>query len=341
VWSAIGDPNYPALGARVVAPGDLDGDHRSTEFVLASAGRTYAFFPERTHLADLAPGFAWPRSDSAQQQLLAGETTFGNSVGALASGRIDDDDTADLVIATAPEFDSVLGEFAQTRTGEVAVFLGGKRPRDRHRPPPFLLEPRTCTFPAGGKPDLFVDPAPIARSLFVEQRTFAPDACEVTEQCVGAPGERKLLRFATSIANLGGSALVIPGPETAPELYHFDECHGHDHLEDFARYDLLDAQGAVVTTGRKQGFFMVDVAPLCSNGEQHDYIPDQGVSPGWADVYVASLPCQWIDITGVPNGVYTLEVGADTNGLVDQDDVLPDVARVRVRIEDDRATVLP
>jgi hypothetical protein len=86
---------------------------------------------------------------------------------------------------------------------------------------------------------------------------------------------------------------------------------------------------------------MVDVAPLCSNGEQHDYIPDQGVSPGWADVYVASLPCQWIDITGVPNGVYTLEVGADTNGLVDQDDVLPDVARVRVRIEDDRATVLP
>jgi hypothetical protein len=340
-WSTIGDPNYPALGARVLVPGDLDGDRTSTEFLLASAGRTYAFFPRRRHLADLEPGFAWPRSDSAQRQLLAGEATFGSGLSSLAAARIDGDRAVDLVIGSAPEFDSVLGEFAQTRAGTVALFPGGKVPSDRRTPPPFLPEARTCDLPSGGKPDLFVDPAPIARSLFVERREFAADACEVAEECVGGPGNRKLLRFSTAIANVGGAALVIPGPETAPELYHFDECHGHDHLENFARYDLLDANGAVVTTGRKQGFFMVDVAPLCSNGEDNDYFPDQGVSPGWSDIYVSSLPCQWIDITDVRDGVYTLEVAADTNHLVDQDDVQPDVARVRVRLANDRVTVLP
>ncbi|OGO15568.1 MAG: hypothetical protein A2Z14_14365 [Chloroflexi bacterium RBG_16_48_8] len=30
----------------------------------------------------------------------------------------------------------------------------------------------------------------------------------------------------------------------------------------------------------------------------------QGLSPGWIDVYENSLPDQWVDITGLPNGIY-------------------------------------
>ena len=336
VWSALGDPNYPGFGSPVYVPGDLDGDRRQTEFLLASAGRLYAFFPQRHHLDRLEPGFAWPRRNNIQAQLLAGEPVFGNSGPVVASASIDGNRAADLVVGVAPEY----GEFALSQAGKVYVYAGGKLPKTR-LDDPFLLGTQSCPAPVGNKPDLFVDDQAIARSLHVDHLEFAADACELVEGCVGAPGDRKLLRFATSIANFGGAPLVIPGPETAPELYQFDECHGHDHLADFARYELLDASGAVVAAGRKQGFFLVDIAPYCTDGPAPaDYYPDQGISPGWSDVYVASLPCQWLDVTGVPDGLYTLEVEADTNSLVDQDDVFSDVARVRVRIKGDRVDVL-
>ncbi len=77
-----------------------------------------------------------------------------------------------------------------------------------------------------------MDGAALARSLYVEQREFTADSCEVAEGCVAALGQRRLLRFTTSIANLGGGPVVIPRPEDAPYLYHFDACHGHDHLSD-------------------------------------------------------------------------------------------------------------
>lgn len=336
VWSTLGDEAYPALGS-VLVPGDVDGDHRTTDFVVGAAGRAYGFFPRGDHHLDrLRPGFAWPRQDFAQAQVLAGEATFGDSIVVMAAaGDLDDDGYDDLVLA-APTVD------LDRKPGAVYLFRGGKvKGEDGHDRAPFLPGERTCALATGGLPDLAVDPDPIARSLFVERRTFAEDACELAEACVDAPGERKLLRFTTSIANLGAGPLIIPGPETAPELYHFDECHGHDHLEDFARYQLLDDAGAVVAVGRKQGFFLIDSQPVCSDADgAADYFPDQGISPGWADVYVSSIPCQWLDVTDVPSGDYTLEVTADARHLVEQDDVASDTARVRVRLGADRVDVL-
>ena len=34
----------------------------------------------------------------------------------------------------------------------------------------------------------------------------------------------------------------------------------------------------------------------------------QGIQRGWADVYTSHLPCQFIDVTDVPDGAYTLEI---------------------------------
>jgi hypothetical protein len=98
-WSTLGDPNYPVLGRQVVVPGDLDGDHKGTEFIVGSAGRVYAFFPRPNQLAQLAPGFAWPHDNAIQDQLIAGEPVFGNSMPAIAAGPLDRDTYADLVIA--------------------------------------------------------------------------------------------------------------------------------------------------------------------------------------------------------------------------------------------------
>jgi len=334
VWSTLGDPNYPAFGRSIVPLGDVDGDRKATELAVTAAGRVYAFFPRQHHPQELAPGFAWPRHDGVQDQLLAVEPLYNDALPVVAAaGQIDGDKYADLVIASTRGFDD-------PRPGRVYLFGGGVvPPRPIDGPPPFLLGEQVCGLPAGDKPDLTVDAAALARSLFVEQREFAADACELVEECVGGPGVRKLLRFTTSIGNLGAAPVIIPGPETAPELYHFDACHGHDHLEDFASYELVDASGATVAAGRKQGFFLIDNAPYCSDGPTGtDYYPDQGISPGWADVYVASLPCQWIDVTGVPDGAYTLEVTADTRRLVEQHDVHPDTAIVEVVIAGDRAT---
>ncbi|HYO71306.1 MAG TPA: lysyl oxidase family protein [Archangium sp.] len=75
---------------------------------------------------------------------------------------------------------------------------------------------------------------------------------------MGAPGDRRLLRFSVSIPNLGSGSVVIPPPNVRPDLYSFDKCHQHDHLVGFASYELVDSGNAGVTVGRKQGFFIVD-----------------------------------------------------------------------------------
>ncbi|WP_239014279.1 lysyl oxidase family protein [Archangium violaceum] len=135
----------------------------------------------------------------------------------------------------------------------------------------------------------------------------------------------------------------IPSPEDRPDLYEFDECHQHDHLIGFASYELLDAQNTVVTVGRKQGFFLVDYAPYCGDAGPQTVNIDgsQGISPGWADVYAADYPCQWLDITDVPDGTYTLRVGVDKNDLVDEQDVQPNTVSVKVEISANAVEVLP
>ena len=40
-----------------------------------------------------------------------------------------------------------------------------------------------------------------------------------------------------------------------------------------------------------------------------------GISVGWGDTYSASLPNQFIDITGLGNGQYRLQATADADNL--------------------------
>jgi len=49
----------------------------------------------------------------------------------------------------------------------------------------------------------------------------------------------------------------------------------------------------------------------------------QGISVGMADLYEAALDCQWLDVTDVPPGRYTVRVAWDPQGLLpdgDRDD---------------------
>jgi hypothetical protein len=290
----------------------------------------YVFFPGKESSLDTAPAWAWPRTDALGDQF----SQIGTPV--AAPGDLNGDGFDDLVISSPPDYDS-------TKLGKIMVFGGGKIPASSPTgAPPYLPEAAPCGLSSGGLPDMTVDRGALARSLRIEEKEFTADSCELAEWCVQGIGARRLLRFSVAIANLGSGPLVIPGPEEAPELYHWDACHMHDHLNDFAGYELLKEDGEPAALGRKQGFYPIDAAPLCMDAPSSaDYYPSMGISAGWADVYTSALPCQWLDITSVPDGSYTLRVSVDEKDILVEEDILPNFAEVKIRIEGDAVTVLP
>lgn len=120
--------------------------------------------------------------------------------------------------------------------------------------------------------------------------------------------------------------------------YEFHAAHGHIHYTGFGQsflyaYDWsARARGSEVRVGRKVGFCVIDVylidryfdTPLQHGARAHTFptcnVPTdsswmvQGIEPGWADIYGWNLPDQYIDITGVPDGVYDLEQAANPKG---------------------------
>ncbi|WP_158501499.1 lysyl oxidase family protein [Vitiosangium sp. GDMCC 1.1324] len=336
IWSILGDAAYPSVSAPFYFVGDLDKDGKETEFLLGAPGRLYAFFPNQALSSELRPDWAWPRSDA-----LGPEFPGFVRYAPIRAGDLNGDGYADIIAGLAPPYD-MLAPTTSPRPGRVVAFGGGRR--QSSSPEPFLRAAASCGLAmSGGKPDVTVDADVISRSVYAERRSFSETACEVVERCVGAPGDRRLLRFTVAIPNLGSGAVHIPSPEERPDLYEFDSCHQHDHLVGFARYELLDAHNEVVTVGRKQGFALTDIVPYCGDAPEPFMAVDgsQGISPGWADVYVADYPCQWLDITDVPDGTYTLRVGVDRNDLIDEDDVRPNSVDVKVKLSSGTVEVVP
>jgi hypothetical protein len=157
----------------------------------------------------------------------------------------------------------------------------------------------------------------------ITTQTFAATDCEVVEGCA-VVGARRLLRFDTVTENVGTADLVlgqVPPPGVSSGLFVWSPCHMHHHVAGYADFALLDA-GGTVATGRKQGFCLEDDIQVSPVGPSHGYTCNfQGVSVDWADVYDRSLPCQWIDITGVAPGTYTLQI------TVDPSHIFPDADR--------------
>jgi hypothetical protein len=155
-----------------------------------------------------------------------------------------------------------------------------------------------------------------AVSPYLTTRTFATNDCEVVEGCETA-GTHVLLNFNTESRNIGAADLVLGNPATN-SLFHWASCHGHYHFEEFAQYDLLDTNGDVVALGHKVGFCLVDDhpwSPSANPSAKYD-CNNQGIQAGWADVYGAGLPCQYIDVTAVLPGSYILRLTANPAGLL-------------------------
>jgi len=166
---------------------------------------------------------------------------------------------------------------------------------------------------------------------------------DVAEGCASSTGPVDLLRFSTRTWNLGSEDLHLgaPGCPEPCDDHPLESCtdpnficspaqgHNHPHFQNFADYELLDGSGTqVVAVGHKQSACLRDtICPVkkyaCDN---------QGISAGCADVYGASLGCQYVEITGVPGGEYVLRVTLDPGGRIEETDETNNVATVRVVI---------
>jgi hypothetical protein len=176
----------------------------------------------------------------------------------------------------------------------------------------------------------------------ITAETFSEEDDAVLDECID-PGEHRLLRFSLSVANRGNADAYIGNPEDNPQHFVWSNTHGHYHVARFNEYRFLNEHGVEVTEGFKQGFCMIDIVPLNARrpAPSSGYTcENQGISAGWADLYDASLPCQFIDLKGVGNGTYILEVRTNAQRIIPESSFADNVARVRLRIEGDSVTLV-
>jgi PKD repeat protein len=134
------------------------------------------------------------------------------------------------------------------------------------------------------------------------------DACYVNEGCMQGFGSRQILRFTTHIKNIGTEDYFIGAPSAQPGQFEWDVCHNHWHYEGYAEYVLYDGNGQEMPQiGFKNGFCVLDLE--CSDGGTAKYTcGNMGITAGCGDIYSSGLSCQWVDITDVPAGSYTLVI---------------------------------
>jgi hypothetical protein len=128
----------------------------------------------------------------------------------------------------------------------------------------------------------------------------------------------------------------------------------HLFLPGIAQYNLRpvlpgDGVGPVVAQMNKTSMAVVDSTTYNSMLDGYDPIPGYasvsapilGISIGWADVYPSYLPGQWIDVTGLPDGQYWLEVIADPFDQILEHNETNNTTRIKVNLVVPEPQILP
>ncbi|MCB9170745.1 MAG: hypothetical protein H6597_03580 [Flavobacteriales bacterium] len=163
-------------------------------------------------------------------------------------------------------------------------------------------------------PDLSINQNTLSNSLSLATVNIT-DVCAPAEGCVKALGQRYVIKFSTRIDNTGELDYYIGSPNSQPWMFNTNNCHGHAHYSGYADYVLFDEDGHNIPVGFKNGFCVIDVG--CPNGTSHYGCSNMGISAGCYDQYGSGTTCNWIDITDVPAGQYTLVVRTNWNHIPD------------------------
>ncbi len=214
-----------------------------------------------------------------------------------------------------------------------------------------------------------------AEVLLPDLRTLPPSNLHL----VVDPGSgRKYVRFSNLIWNSGPGRLELigrvnraagqiqvaqrvfsPDDEIVEEygfgVFKFHDLHNHWHLDDFAIYQVWALNDAgeplhVAATGGKVSYCVQDIR----RGDKDLAAvegPDwpqygacwgelQGLSPNWIDVYEYTLPGQYVDITGLPDGVYALITAVDPDNLIREVREHNNAGRVYFELRDYRIRIV-
>ena len=188
---------------------------------------------------------------------------------------------------------------------------------------------------AQGLPDL----VPEVSDVHVEFDATV-DVGDVAEGCASESTGRDLVRLSLTTRNDGPGAETLGDPMCPVCSTHPDEVcgnpdficspaggHDHPHYQNFLRYEIVDPNGVVAAAGGKRSFCLAETACDPGYAGSHSCF-DQGLNPRCSDTYPYSLGCQYVDVTDLPDGDYTLRVTVDplqqiaeqveTNNVVEQ-----------------------
>ena len=184
-----------------------------------------------------------------------------------------------------------------------------------------------------------------------ERRPDLRSARIVDIRIVRTSSGRRLLRFTSEIRNYGAGPFEIRGSRTSTNapfdidqmVYRSDgtirrvqtnatvvyagDGHDHYHVRRMMSYHLWSTHGTL--RDRKIGFCFFDTNPRYLSlpraprsrvyresgcGGRTARSTRSGISVGWGDRYPWNFAYQWIDITGLPSGSYTLRSAVDLFG---------------------------
>lgn len=166
---------------------------------------------------------------------------------------------------------------------------------------------------------------------------------------------KTLLRFPTAVFNMGDGPMELRGHRVGSNKtmdstqYIYNSKGGKTkqslgtfayypplhkwHVLNVAEYRLLDENRQVVAETPKVSYFLEDDDPIDLKiphakkkrvykfRASNDVNPNarnikMGISVGWSDTYEGALYGQWIDITGIAHGNYTLQVEVNPDHLL-------------------------
>ncbi len=163
--------------------------------------------------------------------------------------------------------------------------------------------------------------------------TTVPEG-DVVEGCASATSGVDLLRLALTTRNAGPADVELGDPMCPDCATHPNEVcgdpsficspaggHNHPHYQNFMRYELIDPNGVQVGLGGKRSFCLFESGCDAPGPNQNHTCTNQGLGAGCWDVYPSYLGCQYVEITGIPEGSYTLRVTIDPgNEFVEADE---------------------
>lgn len=142
----------------------------------------------------------------------------------------------------------------------------------------------------------------------------------------------------------------------------FHPTHAHYHYEGVAAFSLhpvdstTGVRGEAVASHHKAGFCLLDIDEMGeadaepeereeARAEQACLVPGadgwtMGISRGWYDYYGSGLTDQYVEISGLPDGLYELVSTCNYEGTLVESDYADNSASVLVRLSEGEAEVL-